>query len=102
MPPSNRHPVDQLAQVRAQIKELQEWEASLKEQIISSLPERPELGEMQRIDGDDFVADVSLIERETLDRKAAEKLLGKRFPQALKTSSSITIRVSARAQQEAA
>jgi cell pole-organizing protein PopZ len=104
MMPSNRHPVDQLAEVRAQIKALQSREDDLKEQVLTRLTDNPQRGETQTVDGDDFVAAVSCVERETLDRKAVERALGVKFAKCLKKSTSVTIRVSPRAHldQEAA
>lgn len=46
----NRHPVDQLADVRAQIKALQDQEADLKAQISAEMGSRDSLG------GDEFIA----------------------------------------------
>ncbi len=47
---TNRHPVDQLANVRATIKTLQEREAQLKEQIVAMM------GDDASIGGDEFIA----------------------------------------------
>ena len=46
----NRHPVDQLADVRAEIKALQDREADLKAQISAEMGSRDSLG------GDEFIA----------------------------------------------
>jgi len=46
----NRHPVDQLADVRAEIKRLQDQEADLKAQITTEMGSRDSLG------GDELIA----------------------------------------------
>lgn len=100
---SNRHPVDELADIRTQIKALETRESVLKEAIIHLLSDPPFPGDTQRIDGDEYVASVSLIESHRLDRKEVEKALSpKRFALCLKPSVAITVRVSPRQQQEAA
>jgi hypothetical protein len=99
----NRHAVDSLAEVREEIKNLQALETALKERVIALLADAPQRGETQTVAGDDYVASVSLIERETLDRQAVEKALSpKRLAACLKSSSSLTIRIAPRAQLEEA
>lgn len=53
----NRHPVDQLADVRAQIKALQDIETDLKAQISTEMGSRDSLG------GDEFIAFQTLQDR---------------------------------------
>lgn len=53
----NRHPVDQLADVRARIKDLQDREADLKALITAEMGSRDSLG------GDEFIAFQTLQER---------------------------------------
>lgn len=64
-PGTNRHPVDQLANVRATIKVLQEREAELKDEIGQLMGSADSLG------GDEFIASQKLQERKGgLDEKA--------------------------------
>lgn len=100
----NRHPVDELADVRGQIKSLQERESVLRDDIIKALPERLTPDESQTVYGDEHSATVSVSTRETLDRAKVAVLLSKpKLQSCLKSSTAITIRVSARdRQQEAA
>lgn len=70
MTANNRHPVDQLAEVRAQIKVLTELEASLKD-AVSTL-----MGAGDFVEGDEYVAMQSISERKgSIDDKAM-KLAG--------------------------
>lgn len=63
----NRHIVDQLADVRAQIKELQGREADLKDAISAEMGERDSLG------GDEYIALQKLTTRKgAIDTKAME------------------------------
>lgn len=55
--PRNRHPVDQLADVRAQIKKLEADEKALKDQITEMMGAKDSLG------GDEFIAFQKLQER---------------------------------------
>lgn len=99
----NRHPVDQLAETRAQIKALQDRESELKERVIDMLADRPQRGETQTVDGDEFQAAISLVESERLDRQAVEKALTpSKFAKCLKKASSVTVRVNPRARLEEA
>lgn len=62
---ANRHPVDALADVRAQIKVLAEQETALKE-IVSKM-----MGSNDAIEGEDFIATQSVSERKGgIDEKA--------------------------------
>lgn len=93
---TNRHPVDELADVRASIKTLEERESVLKEQIIDGLLERLTDGETQTVVGDEHSASVSISTRETLDRAKVAVLLSKpKLQSCLKSSTAITVRVSA-------
>jgi hypothetical protein len=65
---SNRHPVDQLAEIRAQIKALQDHEAELKEEISSLMGSADSLG------GAEFIAIQKVSTRKgAIDTKAMEK-----------------------------
>ena len=64
---TNRHIVDQLAGVRALIKQLQDEEKSLKEQISAAMGSADSLG------GDEFIAFQRVSERKgALDEKAMQ------------------------------
>jgi uncharacterized protein (UPF0335 family) len=66
----NRHPVDRLADVRAEIKKLQDEETDLKEQIGKLMGSADSLG------GDEFIARQTLQERKGgLDEKALCRFL---------------------------
>jgi hypothetical protein len=67
-PISNRHPADQMADVRGQIAELKEQEKNLREVLINA-------AELDRV-GDDWIAKVSEQERHRLDRAALEDHFG--------------------------
>ncbi|MCW7544866.1 hypothetical protein N7I30_13745 [Aurantimonas litoralis] len=67
----NRHPVDELADIKAQKAELDEREKALKAQIIEMAGPRDAVG------GDEFIAMVSLQSRKSLNRKALEDRFGK-------------------------
>ena len=67
----NRHPVDRLADVRAQIKALQEEEADLKAKISVEMADADSLG------GDEFIAVQTLQDRKGgLDEKRIAETLG--------------------------
>ena len=71
MPGKNRHPVDELADVRAEIKRLSERETELKTTIGTMMADRDSLG------GDDFIAFQKLSSRKGgIDEKAVAKALG--------------------------
>jgi hypothetical protein len=62
---TNRHPVDELAEVRAKIKNLQDRESDLKETISKMMGGADSLG------GEEFIARQMLSERKgSLDEKA--------------------------------
>ena len=64
----NRHPVDQLADVRAEIKNLQEREAQLRTQLLDK---------DAHLVGSDFRARVNTRKQMRLDRKLLEEKFGK-------------------------
>ncbi|HEU5019662.1 MAG TPA: hypothetical protein VFT69_17015 [Pseudolabrys sp.] len=66
----NRHPVDRLADVRAEIKRLQEQESDLKALISTEMGSRDSLG------GDEFIAFQSLQERRGAIDEASLKAAG--------------------------
>lgn len=99
----NRHPVDELADVRGQIKTLQDRESDLRDKILKALPERLDPDEPQTVAGDEHSASVSVSTRETLDRAKVAVLLSKpKLQSCLKTSTAITIRVTALDRQKEA
>ena len=64
-PQTNRHPVDELADVRAQIKELKDREDDLK--VIISL----DMGDGDSLGGDEYIATQTLSTRKgAIDEKA--------------------------------
>ena len=67
---SNRHPVDQLADIRAQKKALEEREAELKE-VVSGL-----MGSADSLGGDEFIAMQTVTTRKGGIDEAALKKLG--------------------------
>ena len=70
-PGTNRHPVDQLANIRATIKTLQDREAELKAEIGVLMGERDSLG------GDEFIARQELRSRKGgLDEKKLADRIG--------------------------
>ncbi|SMC41318.1 hypothetical protein SAMN06297251_10297 [Fulvimarina manganoxydans] len=71
MPQTNRHPVDELVDVKARIAELTKREKALKEQVIEMIGDRDAVG------GDENIATVALQSRKSLDRKGLEKRFGK-------------------------
>lgn len=95
---TNRHIIDRYADLTAEIKSMTDMKDALKEQILANIePLGP--GESTTVVGDDYSATVSLVERETLDRKAVEAALSKpKFQACLKPSSAWTIRTAARRQ----
>ena len=66
----NRHPVDQLADVRAKIKALQDTETDLKAQISTEMGSRDSLG------GDEFIAFQTLQTRKGAIDEASLKAAG--------------------------
>lgn len=97
----NRHPVDRLAEVRAEISKLEAEADKLKAAVVK-LAGTLVPGEATPVDGDDNIASVAFIERETLDRKAVEAVLSKRrFEACLKKSGSLTVRVTPKMKEAA-
>lgn len=93
----NRHPVDQLADVRAKIKDLQAREGELKDEIGRLMGDKDSLG------GDEWIARQTLQERKGgIDEKAlkAAGLDADAFRKPPVTS--IVLRVERRAELEAA
>lgn len=66
----NRHPVDRLADVRAEIKKLQDEEADLKALITT------EMGSADSLGGDQYIASQALQERKGGMDEAAMKTAG--------------------------
>lgn len=91
MPGNNRHPVDQLANVRATIKTLQEREAELKDQIGTMMGAADSLG------GDEFIAIQKLKTRKGgLDAKKLEAKFGDLTAYRKKDTTFIELSVEAR------
>lgn len=65
---TNRHPADELADVRASIAKLQDREKELREILIADPAKR---------DGDEFTVRVSTATQSSVDREAIEKAMGK-------------------------
>lgn len=66
--PVNRHPVDQLAEIRETIKHLQEREDELRVEVSALM------GENDAIGGDEYIAKQSVSERAgAIDAKALER-----------------------------
>lgn len=64
---TNRHPVDQLAEVREKIKSLKDHEEFLREQVSALMGNSDSLG------GDEFIARQTVTERKgALDEKAMQ------------------------------
>lgn len=60
----NRHPVDQLAQIREQIRALKDFEASLAKEVSGMMGERDSLG------GDEYIARQTISTRKgSIDQK---------------------------------
>lgn len=95
----NRHPVDRLADVRAEIKKLTEEEGELKARVIGMMGSADSLG------GDQYIASQSLQERKgSLDDKKLEKALGVDDLDAYRKpkTTSIVVKVEPRLSSEAA
>lgn len=89
----NRHPVDQLADVRAEIKKLEAQETDLKAQISAKMGSRDSLG------GDEFIAVQTLSERKGgLDEKKIAEHIGVKSldPYRKPSTTFITLRVERR------
>lgn len=90
----NRHPVDQLADVRAEIKRLSAIETDLKAQISTEMGSKDSLG------GDEFIAFQTLQERKGgLDEKRIAEHIGVKNLDAYRKPSTtfIMLRVDRRA-----
>ena len=93
---SNRHPVDELAEVRADIKVLKYREDELKEQVAGMM------GDQDSVGGDEWIAEQALSERKgSIDEKAA-KAAGVDLDRFRKpTTTIVTIRTVKRAREDA-
>ena len=81
----NRHPVDELADIRAEIKRLETREAELKTALAA---------DGCNLDGDEFEASVSRISAERVDTAALRKHLGEDgIRPFLKRSETVTLRI---------
>lgn len=97
-PTSNRHIVDQLADVRAKIKALQEHEKDLKEEVGRQMGAADSLG------GDEFIASQAISERKgSIDEAKVARKLGVENLDAFRKAPStvVTIRVESRASEAA-
>ncbi len=95
-PGTNRHPVDQLANIRATIKTLQEREAELKDQIGAMMGAADSLG------GDEFIAIQHLQSRKGgLDEKRLAEKLGDLAAYRKPDSTFIVLKVEPRAMENA-
>lgn len=93
---TNRHPVDELAEVRAKIKFLGERESELKD-IISKM-----MGGADSLGGDEFVCRQTLsLRKGALDQKALEAEFGDLSRFRKPDSTVITLRVESRVQEAA-
>lgn len=92
---SNRHPVDQLGEVREQIKALGEVESALKAQVSALMGDRDSLG------GDEWIASQTLSERKgAIDEKKA-KAAGVDVDRFRKASATVVTIRTVRREQEA-
>jgi hypothetical protein len=88
----NRHPIDQLANVRATIKVLQARETELKDEITALMGDKDSLG------GDEFIARQKLQERKGgLDEKKLADKFGDLSAYRKPSTTFITIQVEPRA-----
>lgn len=93
-PGTNRHPVDQLANIRATIKTLEDREKELKEQIGALMGSADSLG------GDEFIARQKLQSRKGgLDEKKLQAKLGDLSAYRKPDSTYIVLNVEARAME---
>jgi len=94
-PGTNRHPVDQLANIRATIKAMQDRETELKEEIGQLMGAADSLG------GDEFIAKQTLASRKGgLDEKKLAAKLGDLAPYRKPDTTYITLKVEPRALPE--
>ena len=83
----NRHPVDELADIRAELKRLEAREAELKAVVMA---------EGCNLEGDEFEATVTRASAERVDTTAVRKHLGEDgIKPFLKRSETVTVRVKA-------
>lgn len=82
-PTRNRHPVDELADIRAEQKRLKDREDELKAQILAAPND---------LTGFDYLAVVTTVESERVDTKAVRELLGEKINSVIKKSSSRVVK----------
>lgn len=82
MSEKNRHPVDELAEVRAAIKALESRESELRNRILA---------EGASLIGDDYAAIVTHQKRNNLDRKALAMLVAPEVLDLCTTKSDVTV-----------
>lgn len=89
---TNRHPADELADIRSEIQKLEKRETELREYLI---------GNQHDLDGDEFSVFLTKMSRTTVDRKAIEKAMGKSWLEKfLKNSEMIRVVVRERVANE--
>ncbi len=89
----NRHPVDELADTRAEIKALQAREAELRTALLEGGVD---------LSGDQHYARITVAKRETLDSKAAVAALGRdALARFMREQTTTTIRIIEREVPEA-
>ncbi len=94
---SNRHPVDQLADVRAEIRRLQAQETELKSTVSMMMGSADSLG------GDQYIASQKIMTRKGgLDEAKLSAELGDLAPFRKPDTTVITINVTPRVREEAA
>jgi len=91
MPQTNRHPVDELAEIRAKKKALDAREAELKELIFDMAG-----NDRHAVGGDEFICQIREVPATRLDRKAVDIVLGEDIERCLKTSTTLRFDVAAR------
>ncbi|MBB4004444.1 hypothetical protein [Aurantimonas endophytica] len=96
MPATNRHPVDELADIREQKKALAAREDELKTVIFDMASD-----DRHAVGGDQYVASIKAIETKRLDRKAVEKVMGCAIERCLKSSTTLRIDIEPRAAEAA-
>lgn len=85
---SNRHPVDRLADIRAELRELKEREEQLRNEILK--------GECE-LWGDEFEACIVRAEQERISLKAIRRKMGREWIREFTESNSVvTIRLKKR------
>lgn len=86
---TNVHPADELAAVREEIKQLQKVEADLRERLLGASEDERR--------GDQYVAFVTVANRETIDKAAMIAALGREIVEPfIKTSAVTTLKTAKR------